>query len=65
MVIQPRQFKPDPHMKVLGPFLAEMGRASYCLKVRSYIVKRESAQSDVTKEVGYQTCTPSAEFQMR
>jgi hypothetical protein len=33
-----------------------------CYTVRSYLVARESRDSDVTLPVGYRTCTPSSKF---
>jgi len=36
-----------------------------CLKMRSYLMAREGADSDVTRMVGYRTCTRSAKFDLR
>jgi hypothetical protein len=36
-----------------------------CLKLRSYYVERESKHSDVTRPVGYSTCTPWPRFDVK
>jgi hypothetical protein len=36
-----------------------------CLKIRSYVMKRDSKDSDATHLVGYSTCQPSKKFQVR
>jgi hypothetical protein len=40
-------------------------RTVTCLKMRSYLMARESEDSDATRMVGYRTCTPSARFDVR
>jgi len=36
-----------------------------CLKIRSYVVARDSKNSDSTHLVGYSTCQPAKKFQLR
>jgi len=36
-----------------------------CLKMRSYLMARQSSDSDETTMVGYTTCTPSASFDVK
>ncbi|HUO14149.1 MAG TPA: hypothetical protein VMX38_04115 [Verrucomicrobiae bacterium] len=38
---------------------------TYCLKIRSYVVKRDSKDSDATHLVSYSTCQPAFKFQVR
>ena len=40
-------------------------RERVCLKMRSYIVARESRHSDSTRLVGYKTCQPSWKYELR
>ena len=36
-----------------------------CLKIRSYVMKRDSKNSDATHLAGYSTCQPAKKFQLR
>jgi hypothetical protein len=38
---------------------------SYCLKIRSYLVARDSKTSDSTHLVGYSTCLPASRYRLR
>ena len=37
----------------------------YCLKMRSYLVARDSRNSDSTHLVGYSTCLPASRYRLR
>lgn len=37
----------------------------YCLKIRSYLVARDSKNSDSTHLVGYSTCLPASRYRLR
>jgi hypothetical protein len=50
-----------PGYKLSKPFPTER----VCLKMRSYIVARESPDSDSTRLVGYKTCQPSWKYELR
>jgi hypothetical protein len=41
------------------------GGLTGCYKMRSYIVRRESHDSDVTRIAGYTTCTPANKIQVK
>ena len=41
------------------------GADSYCLKIRSYVVARDSKNSDSVHPVGYTTCVPATRFRLR
>ncbi len=43
----------------------EEDRDNVCYTMRSYIVARESRDSDSTKLVGYSTCQPSSKYELR
>ncbi len=36
-----------------------------CLKLRTYLMAREGSDTDLTRMVGYRTCTRSAKFDLR
>ena len=55
--------KDNPFAKMEVPFLA--GSDSYCLKIRSYVVARDSENSDAVHPVGYTTCVPANRFRLR
>jgi hypothetical protein len=38
---------------------------SYCLKIRSYVVARDSKDSDSVHLVGYTTCVPASRYRLR
>lgn len=38
---------------------------SVCLKIRSYVMKRDSRDSDSTHLVGYSTCQPASRYRLR
>ena len=48
---------PDARMVVPGD--------SYCLKIRSYVVARDSKNSDSVHPAGYTTCVPATRFRLR
>lgn len=41
------------------------GSVTTCLKIRSYVVARDSKDSDSTHPVSYSTCQPSSRYQVR
>lgn len=43
----------------------DRGRDEVCYKMRSYLVRRESPDSDMVRPVGYTTCLPATRVQMR
>lgn len=38
---------------------------TYCFKMRSYLMARESRDSDATRMVGYSTCDPASRLQLK
>lgn len=38
---------------------------TYCLRIRSYVMKRDSKGSDSTHLVSYSTCQPAVKFQVK
>jgi len=61
------------HQGILEPpnvnsdFIASPGGGmleSYCLKIRSYVVARDSKDSDSTHFVGYSTCQPASRYRL-
>lgn len=69
----PPMFKKDSGQKVLffpapkdGFLLSpDLPGDAVCLKIRSYVMKRDSKNSDATHLVGYSTCQPAKKFQLR
>jgi hypothetical protein len=49
---------------VLSGFGGELD-ANTCLKIRSYVVARDSKDSDSTHPVSYSTCQPSTRYRVR
>ena len=41
------------------------GGDSYCLNIRSYVVARDSKNSDSVHLTGYTTCVPASRFRLR
>ena len=64
-IIPPQlQFTPS----VVDPFAAPLvGRDndSMCLKIRSYVVARDSKDSDSVHPVKYTTCVPASRYQLK
>jgi hypothetical protein len=54
------QLDPDARMAVPG-----VAGDSYCLKIRSYVVARDSKHSDSVHPAGYTTCVPASRFRLR
>jgi hypothetical protein len=52
-------------LRNLGSVLGENDGDKVCYTMRSYIVSRESRDSDSTKLVGYSTCQPSSKYELR
>jgi hypothetical protein len=53
------------NLRNLGSTLGEDDRDNVCYTMRSYIMSRESRDSDSTKLVGYSTCQPSSKYELR
>ena len=51
----------------VGPFAIPPGAFAdtYCLKIRSYQMARDSKNSDSTHLVGYSTCLPASKYRLR
>ena len=68
-------FKKDPppglrvfYMPDIGSFVIPPDGGpdgSICLKIRSYVMRRDSKNSDSTHLAGYSTCQPARKFQLR
>ncbi len=41
------------------------GADTYCLKIRSYVVARDSKDSDSTHPVSYSTCQPASRYRLK
>ena len=52
-------------LRNLGSIHNEEDRDRVCYTMRSYIVARENRDSDSTKLVGYSTCQPSSQYELR
>ena len=52
----------DPNMSVRA---SAEGGDSYCLNIRSYVVARDSKNSDSVHLTGYTTCVPASRFRLR
>lgn len=67
--------KSDTRTPLLGPdadagmFISgidgQLGSGATCYKIRSYVVARDSKNSDSTHPVSYSTCQPAARYQLR
>ena len=67
--------KSDTRTLLLGPdadagmFISgidgQLGSGATCYKIRSYVVARDSKNSDSTHPVSYSTCQPAARYQLR
>jgi hypothetical protein len=52
----------DPNIVVRD---SAAGADAYCLKIRSYVVARDSKNSDSVHPVGYTTCVPASRFRLK
>jgi hypothetical protein len=50
---------------ILSGLVGEPGADTTCLKIRSYVVARDSKDSDATHPVSYSTCQPSSRYRVR
>jgi hypothetical protein len=57
------QIKSDPHIRHLK--LDALDADTTCLSIRSYVVARDSKDSDSTHPAGYSTCQPSNRYQVK
>ncbi len=55
----------EARYRKLLPAEAALPDAKVCLMIRTYIMVRESPQSDVTHRDGYVVCQPAWKFQLR
>lgn len=55
------------NIQEVGPFAIPPDAFAdrYCLKIRSYLVARDSKNSDSTHLVGYSTCLPASKYRLR
>ena len=53
------------HLRSLDSRYIEQDRDRVCYTMRSYMVARESRNSDSTELVGYSTCQPSSKYELR
>ena len=60
-----RHFKLDPLSETLAVDSNPLDADNTCLSIRSYVVARDSKDSDSTHPVGYSTCQPSNRYQVR
>jgi hypothetical protein len=60
-----RHFKLDPLSEALAVDSNPLDADNTCLSIRSYVVARDSKDSDSTHPVGYSTCQPSKRYQVR
>jgi hypothetical protein len=60
-----RHFKLDPMSKTSVVDAKPLDADNTCLSIRSYVVARDSKDSDSTHPVGYSTCQPSNRYQVR
>ncbi len=57
------QIKGDPHIRDLK--LDALDTDTTCFAIRSYVVARDSKDSDSTHPAGYSTCQPSNRYRVR
>jgi hypothetical protein len=57
------RIKSDPHIRHLQ--LDALDADTSCFTIRSYVVARDSKDSDSTHPAGYSTCLPSNRYQVR
>jgi hypothetical protein len=50
---------------ILSGLSGQMDGVTTCLKIRSYVVARDSKDSDSTHPVSYSTCQPSTRYRVR
>lgn len=55
-------FQLDPNHRYVQ---REQPRTVTCLKMRTYLMARESRDSDATEWVGYATCLPSSKYDVK
>jgi hypothetical protein len=72
-VSNPEIIRPEPERNALNSpadayrrYLSRDSQAeTYCFKIRSYLMQRESPDSDSTHLVGYSTCHPASRVQLK
>jgi hypothetical protein len=63
--LSPNELQPSqgfPLRRFLKPDTAQEDWASTCYSIRSYRMKRDDPQTDVTRPDGYSTCQPASRF---
>jgi hypothetical protein len=60
-----RRFKLDPPSETLVVNSNALDADNTCYAIRSYVVARDSKDSDSTHPAGYSTCRPSNRYQVR
>ena len=56
---------PDRSIVIAPGIDGRLGADTTCLKIRSYVVARDSKDSDSTHPVSYSTCQPAARYQLK
>jgi hypothetical protein len=56
---------PDADAGMFISSIDGLGSGATCYKIRSYVVARDSKNSDSTHPVSYSTCQPAARYQLR
>jgi hypothetical protein len=62
---RPANERPQFDFRNLGSIHLPEDATKVCYTMRSYIVAREDRDSDSTRLVGYSTCQPSSNYEMR
>ena len=61
-----RLLRPDPDARTFNSILEPQSNAeTTCLSIRSYLVARDSKDSDSTHPTGYSTCQPSDRYRLK
>ena len=73
--LQVDKYKTDPRTLLLGPeadagmilsgLSGDVDGVTTCLKIRSYVVARDSKDSDSTHLVSYSTCQPASRYRLK
>jgi hypothetical protein len=57
---------PNPDAGIFDPILKQQREAdSTCYSIRSYVVARDSKDSDSTHPAGYSTCQPTDRYRLK
>jgi len=58
-------FRPDTRLDTTVPSREQFSSDSVCYTMRSYVVARDSKDSDSVHPVGYSTCQPASRYRLR